>query len=350
MSQQKYAEDLLVLTSMVYCTPLPTPLPVQLDRVPNQQELFTDPSYFRSIAGKLQYLTLTRPDIQFAVNYVCQKMHQPTLSDFHLLKRILRYIRGTTTMGINYSRGESSAVLTAYSDSDWENCKGTRRSVGGFCTFMGRNLISWSSKKQPTVSRSSTEAEYRSLTDTACEIKWMSTVLRELGIPLQYTPQLFCDNLSAVYFTANPAFHARTKHFDIDYHYVRERVALKTLIVKHIPGFDQIADIFTKSLPFADFTRLRIKLGVTLPPTPSLRGTINIVQQLKMGLAKMKPRNQIKEQRSSPSKRSLHEASSQTDKTRAGKEKAATAKDCTEKQFNVKLANRFSALDVASAA
>lgn len=139
MSQQKYAEDLLVTASMEYCTPLPTPLPVQLDRVPNQQELFSDPTYFRSLAGKLQYLTLTRPDIQFAVNYVCQKMHQPTMSDFQLLKRILRYIKGTITMRITYNRN-SPTVLKAYSDSDWGNCKETRRSVGGFLHIHGKQL------------------------------------------------------------------------------------------------------------------------------------------------------------------------------------------------------------------
>nr|AAC67200.1 putative retroelement pol polyprotein [Arabidopsis thaliana] len=207
MSQQKYAEDLLVASAMENCTPLPTPLPVQLDRVPHQEEPFTDPTYFRSIAGKLQYLTLTRPDIHFAVNFVCQKMHQPTMSDFHLLKRILRYIKGTITMGISYNQN-SPTLLQAYSDSDWGNCKLTRRSVGGLCTFMATNLVSWSSKKHPTVSRSSTEAEYRTLSDAASEILWLSTLLRELGIPLPDTPELFCDNLSAVYHTANPAFHA----------------------------------------------------------------------------------------------------------------------------------------------
>lgn len=164
MSQQKYAEDLLVTASMEHCSPMPTPLPLQLDRIPGQEELFSDPTYFRRLAGKLQYLTLTRPDIQFALNFVCQKMHQPTVSDFNLLKRILKYIKGTVKMGISYNIS-SPSVLSAYSDSDWGN-------------FMGQNLISWSSKKQPTVSKSSVESEYRSLSETASKIKWISSVLR----------------------------------------------------------------------------------------------------------------------------------------------------------------------------
>lgn len=152
LSQQKYAEDLLVAASMEYCAPMPKSLPLQLDRVPDNKENFSDPTYFRSLADKLQYLTLTRPDIQFAVNHVCQKMHQPIVSDFNLLKRILRYIKGTITMGVSFNKYIDS-FLRAYSDSDWENCKETRRSVGGLCTFMGQNLISWSSKKQPTISK-----------------------------------------------------------------------------------------------------------------------------------------------------------------------------------------------------
>lgn len=196
------------------------------------------------------------------------------MSDYTLLKRVLRYVKGTLPMGINFNN-ECDNTLRAYSDSDWGGCKSTRRSTGGFCTFLGTNIISWSSKKQNTVSRSSTEAEYRSLSDTAQEITWISAILKEIGIPLPVTPELYGDNLSSVYLTANPAFHARSKHFEIDYHYVRERVALGSLIVKHVPATQQIADIFTKSLGYQAFTSLRYKLGVVDPPTSRLRGSIN---------------------------------------------------------------------------
>lgn len=141
LNQEKYASDLLCAAGMIDCAPMPTPLPLQLDRVPHQDEFFGDPTYFRSLAGKLQYLTLTTPDLQFAVNLVCQKMHKPTMADFHLLKRVLRYTKGTINMGL-YFHSASDSALTAFCDSDWAGCHDTRRSTGGFLTMLGSNLIS----------------------------------------------------------------------------------------------------------------------------------------------------------------------------------------------------------------
>ena len=280
LCQQSYAEDILVVASMADCKPVVTPLPLQLNlRVENDVQ-FSNPKFFRTLAGKLQYLTLTRPDIQFTVNYVCQKMHSPMVSDCNLLKRILRYVKGTTTMGISIIK-DTDFKLRAYSDSDWGGCSTTKRSTGGYCTFLGSNLISWSSQKQSTVSQSSTEAEYRSQSETACEITWLCILLRELGVPLPEKPELYGDNLSSVHLTSNPAYHKRSKHFALHYHFVRERVALKALVVKHIPAHQQIADIFTKSLPTAAFQSLRFKLGVDVPPTPSLRGGISELSSTK---------------------------------------------------------------------
>ena len=170
---------------------------------------------------------------------------------------------------------DTDCTLRAYSDSDHGGCQETSRSTGGFCTFLGNNIISWQSQKQPTVAKSSTEAEYRSMSEAASKITWLCKILKELGIPLHQTPELYCDNLSVVYLTANPAFQKRSKHFANHFHYVREQVALGTLRVSHIPNYLQLADIFTKSLPLAPFASLRFKLGVDVPPTPSLRGTIS---------------------------------------------------------------------------
>ena len=182
LSQQKYAEDLLIVAGMLDCASMPTPLPLQLNKTPHQDEKFENPTYFRSLAGKLQYLTLTRPDIQYAVNYVCQKMHMPTFSDFNLLKRIIKYIKGTVTMGISFNK-ETDCTLRVYSDSDYAGCQNTSRSTGGFCTFLGNNIISWQSQKQPTVAKSSTEVEYRALSEAASEITWLCKLLKEIGIP-----------------------------------------------------------------------------------------------------------------------------------------------------------------------
>lgn len=200
-------------------------------------------------------------------------MHAPSVTDYKLLKRILRYVKGTVTMGITFSRN-SDFTLCAYSDSDYAGCKIMRRSTSGYCTYLGNKLISWASNNQPTVSKSSTEAEYITMSEVASKIKWISLALRDIEVPLPVTPIFYCDNLSAVYLTANPVFHARTKHFDTDHHYVHERVALGVLEVKYIPAYHQIADIFTKSLPYKAFSELRFKLGIAVPPTQSLRGDV----------------------------------------------------------------------------
>lgn len=217
LSQTAYAEEILFESGMASANPMPTPLPSRLDAIYKDDTLFPEPTYFRSIAGKLQYLTLTRPDIQFSVNLVCQRMHSPTMADFAMLKRILQYIRGTSSYGLHLFNNNSLS-LNAFSDSDWAGCHDTHRSTTGFCARLGNNVVSWCAKRQPTVSRSSTEAEYRALAQTACELTWVNYVLRDLRIPQPAPASLRCDNLSAVHLSANPGFHSKTKHMELDLH------------------------------------------------------------------------------------------------------------------------------------
>ena len=139
-------------------------------------------------------------------------------------------------------------TLQAYNDSDWAGCKETRRSTTGFCTQLGENLISWSAKRQPTVAKSSTEAEYRALTAAAQEVTWLSALLKDLNIHQYQSTLIHCDNLSAVYLSTIPALHNRSKHFDTDFHYIREQVALGLIETLHISAQDQLADIFIKPL------------------------------------------------------------------------------------------------------
>ncbi|WZZ08510.1 hypothetical protein YC2023_094431 [Brassica napus] len=167
LHQQAYIKEILHVASMSDCNPMPTPIP-QCTEAPDTS-LFQEPTYFRSLAGKLQYLTITRPNIQYAVNLVCQRMHAPTVTDFSLLKHILRYLKGTLLYGLHIKKNEDFSLM-AYCDSDWGGCQETKRSTTGFCTILGSNLVSWSAKRQDTVSRSSTEAEYRALPEMAQEI------------------------------------------------------------------------------------------------------------------------------------------------------------------------------------
>ena len=150
--------------------------------------------------------------------------------------------------GLRFRRSASMG-LSIFTDADWAGCPDDRRSTGGFAIFLGSNLVSWSSRKQPTVSRSSTEAEYKALANGTAEAIWIQSVLKELGVFLSRPPVLWCDNVGATYLSANPVFHARTKHIEVDFHFVRERVALGALDVRFISSGDQLADIFTRPPP-----------------------------------------------------------------------------------------------------
>ena len=246
LSQSQYVHDLLVKTDMLDAKACDTPcLPYQRlfkdDGVP-----FDDPKLYRSIVGALLYLTFTRPDIAFSVHQVCQFMQIPMVAHFIAVKRILRYLKGTATVGIQYHKG--SLDLKAFSDADWAGDPNDRRSTTGLVVFLGSNPISWSSKKQSTVSRSSTEAEYRALSFTAAEIDWIKQLLAFLHVHLSQPPVIFCDNLSAIALSFNPVQHQKTKHIEIDVHFVRERVADHQLFVQFVSSKEQFADILTKGL------------------------------------------------------------------------------------------------------
>lgn len=153
-------------------------------------------------------------------------------------------------------------VVSAFSDADWAGCVDDRRSTGGFAVFFGSKLISWSARKQPTVSRSSTEVEYKALANATAEIMWIQKILQELGVPHSSVARLWCDNLGATYLSANPVFHARTKHIEIDFHFVRKRVAQKLLDVRFISTNDQLVDGFTKTIAAAKIGLFRSNLNL----------------------------------------------------------------------------------------
>uniref|UniRef100_A0A2N9FSR2 Reverse transcriptase Ty1/copia-type domain-containing protein n=1 Tax=Fagus sylvatica TaxID=28930 RepID=A0A2N9FSR2_FAGSY len=256
--QRKYLTDLLHKFTLTDCKAASTPIATTPLLTSTSTELLSDPTPYRSLVGALQYATFTRPDITFAVNRVCQFMHKPSPAHLVAAKRILRYLKGTLDRGILFQPGPFA--LTAFTDADWAGDPCDRRSTSGIIVFLGNNPITWLAKKQHTVSRSSTEAEYRSLASGAAELSWIRQVLCDLGLFLPSAPLIWCDNTSALALASNPVFHGRTKHIEVDYHFIRERVVRGDLKLQFISTEDQLADVFTKALPSPRFHRLCSKL------------------------------------------------------------------------------------------
>ncbi|PKU61897.1 putative mitochondrial protein [Dendrobium catenatum] len=193
-------------------------------------------------------------------------MHQPLPKHYYLLKRLLRYIKGTLHFGLPITK--TDLVLKSFSDADWAGDPLTRKSTTGFCSFLGDTLISWTVKKQKTVSRSSTESEYRALAALSSDIIWLRRLLTDFDIPQNYPTKLYCDNMSAIALANNPVFHSKTKHIEIDQKFVRDHIQHNRIILHPINTKDQVADIFTKSLSTPRFQELRLKL--TIIPDPSI--------------------------------------------------------------------------------
>ncbi|XP_071689292.1 uncharacterized mitochondrial protein AtMg00810-like [Rutidosis leptorrhynchoides] len=269
LSQTKYAHHILVRAKLLDSKPISIPLPTvasfTTDGIP-----FDDPTYYRSLVGALQYLTITHPDISYTVNQVSQFLQAPTLDHFQAVKRIIRYIKGTIHYGLTFYHSPKTSIL-GYSDADWARCIETRCFTYEYSIFLGSNLVSWSAKKQPMVAHSSCESEYRALANTTAEIVWITHLLRELHTLPPDRPTILCDNKSALFLSQNLVSHKRSKHIDIDYHFVCELVTSGKLHTKFVPTNLQFADIFAKSLPRPLFESFRSKLQAGPPPI-RLRG------------------------------------------------------------------------------
>ncbi|KAH9698429.1 hypothetical protein KPL71_024008 [Citrus sinensis] len=224
LSQTKYIGDLLKKAQMVNCKGCPTPMSSTEKLVKDKGAMFENPSLYRSLVGLLQHVTLTRPEIA---------IHN----------------------------------LTAFSYADWGSDLDDKKSVGGYCVYLGNNLVSWSSKKQHIVSKSTAESEYRALALTTAEVLWITYLFKELKVSLLQPPVLYCDNKSVEALANNPKYHSKTKHIELDLHFIREHVSKKELQISHVPSCDQVADILTKPLAFDQFHSLRSKLNVL--PRPS---------------------------------------------------------------------------------
>ncbi|GKE40795.1 ribonuclease H-like domain-containing protein [Tanacetum coccineum] len=259
LSHKKYVVEILDRAHMVNCNPSQTPIDTE-SKLGSDGDPVSNLTLYRSIAGSLKYLTFTRPDISYVVQQVCLHMHDPREPHFSALKQILRYVHGTLDYGLQLFSSSTTDVV-AYSDADWAGCPTTRHSTSGHCVFLGNNLLFWSSKRQPMLSRSSAEAEYRGVAETC----WLRNLLRELHTHLSSATLVYYDNVSAVYLSCNPVQHQRTKHIEIDIHFVHDLVVASQVRVLHVPSRYQFADIFTKGLPSTLFEEFRTSLSVRCP-------------------------------------------------------------------------------------
>jgi histone deacetylase 1/2 len=265
LSHAKYAAEILDNTDMTACKSATTPVDTSPKLSAFTGPPVTDPTEYRSLAGALQYLTFTRPDIAYAVHQVCLHMHDPRKQHLAAIKRILHYVKGTLSHGLQL-HSSSPASMVTYTDADWAGCPDTRRSTSGFCVYLGDNLVSWSSKRQHTVSRSNAEAEYRAVANAVAEATWIRQLLHELHRPSPPATVVFRDNVSAVYMSTNPVQHQCTKHIEIDLHFVRDRVAMGQVHVLHVPSSRQFTGILMKGLPSPLFLDFWSCLNVRSPP------------------------------------------------------------------------------------
>ncbi|CAL2227718.1 unnamed protein product [Prunus armeniaca] len=266
--QRKYALDILEEAGLLGAKPAMFPMEQHLKLTPTDGVILKDPTHYRRLVGRLIYLTITRPEIAYSVHILSQFIQQPRKPRLDAVHRLLRYLKIAPGQGLLFP-SQGSLILRGYCDADWAGCPTTRRSISGYCVFLGNALIAWKTKEQTTVSRSSAEAEYRSMAAITCELTWLRYLLRNLCIDHSEPATLHCDNQAAIHIAANPVYHECTKHIELDCHTVRERIQRGEIKTTYVQTGKQIADIFTKPLGQAVFRSHLSKLGVLDIHTPT---------------------------------------------------------------------------------
>ena len=264
INQPTYLEKVLKRFGMEHCKPVSTPLEPgkKFQKLSTDDKPFDTQIYQQAIGCLTHASTTTRPDIAAAVGVLSQYMSNPSTDHWMGVKRVLRYLKGTLRYGLKFSISEQQPELVGYSDADWAGDVDTRRSTSGYVFQYGNGTISWSTKKQTTVAKSSTEAEYVALSLATQEAVWLRRLLYELGKKSDSSTVIYEDNQGAIELAKNAKYHNRTKHIDICHHFVRERVVSKEIKVIYCPTENMIADIMTKGLPKATFEAMRDLLGV----------------------------------------------------------------------------------------
>ena len=266
LTQAKYTSDLISRANITDSKIVDIPIEYNCHLNSHDGESLSDVTLYRQLVRSLIYLTVTGLDISYTVHVVSQFMDAPKSPHCVVVLRILRYLKGTIFDGLHFS-SHSSLTLQAYSDANWAGDPTDRRSTTRYCFLLGDSLISWRSKKQTVVACSNTEAEYRALAATTTELIWLHWLLQDLGFDCSTATKLHCDNRSAIQISHNDIFHERTKHIEIDCHFIHHHLLQGTLTLQSVSSQDQLVDFFTKSLPPGTFRALTSKvIMVSLKP------------------------------------------------------------------------------------
>jgi len=252
---------LLKETGKTACKPISTPVDPNIKLESAEEDNAVNKEMYQRLVGRLIYLSHTRPDIAFAVSLVSQFMHQPREAHLQAALRIVQYLKGTPGRGILFKRNKSVA-LEAYTNVDYAGSVVDRRSTTGYYTFLGGNLVTWKSKKQSVVARSSAEAEFRAMAQGICELLWLKIILEDLKLRWDKPMKLYCDNKSAISIAHNPVQHDGTKHIEVDRHFIKEKLDSGLICTPYVSTQSQLADILTKGLNAINFERIISKLGM----------------------------------------------------------------------------------------
>ncbi|KAH7567578.1 hypothetical protein JRO89_XS07G0096000 [Xanthoceras sorbifolium] len=272
VSQKGYAASLLNRFRMRESKAMTTPMESYLKLTKDEGQILEDVTPFLPLVGSLLYLTITRPDIAYSVGVISQFMDKPRVSHLIAAKRILRYVKGTQNFRSMYKQS-TPFHLSGFMDVDWAGDVNDRRSTTGYCFSTGSAPVSWCSKKQSTIALSSCEAKYVAATMATQESLWLKLLIQEMTPGLNYPVPIYYDNESAIKLAGNPMFHARTKHIETHYHFVREKVLTQDIELQKIRSENKVADIFTKALAKAKFEVFRRDLGI-IDRNSALKGSV----------------------------------------------------------------------------
>ncbi|KAK1564465.1 hypothetical protein Q3G72_003838 [Acer saccharum] len=232
ISQAKYAKNLVKKFGLEKAKHCDTPMSTTLKLSKDASGKSVDQTLYRGMIGSLLYLTVSRPDISFSVGVCARYQSDPKESHLSSVKRVIRFVNGTSNYGIWYSF-DTNPSLVGYSDADWAGNCDDRKSTSGGCFFLGNNLVSWFCKKQNSISLSTAKAEYIAAGSGCTQLIWMKQMLVDYGFN-QGTLTLFCDNMNAINISKNPVQHSKTKHIDIRHHFIRELVENKCIVLEHV--------------------------------------------------------------------------------------------------------------------